>query len=178
MKKKKTISKKKITIKSVEKKLPAKTTTLKVGSKMPLFTLHSSNGGSISSKSLLGTRYVLYFYPKDQTPGCTVEAHEFSAVAKKFAKSGVQVFGVSPDDMESHHKFIKKEGITFPLLSDTDHKLALKLGSWVEKSMYGRKYMGINRSTFVVGIDGKIEAIYRDVKPEGHAVCVLGDFKK
>lgn len=111
------------------------------------------------------------------TPGCTIEAHEFSAVAKEFAKLGTRVFGISPDSVESHLKFIKKEGITFPLLADEEHKAALKFGVWGEKSMYGKKYMGINRSTFVIGSDGKIEVIYRDVKATGHAVCVLGEVK-
>lgn len=152
--------------------------TLAVGQKVPAFAMESSDGRMISSAALDGVRYVLYFYPKDQTPGCTTEAHEFSALAKKFAESGVQVFGVSPDSIASHLKFIKKDSITFPLLSDDEHMVAEKFGIWVEKSMYGKKYMGINRSTFVVGVDGKIEAVYRDVKPEGHATCVFEDIKK
>ena len=171
--KKDTHAKKSVIKKSVESAIAS----VKVGGKMPAFSLASSAGGMVSSKSLLGTRYVLYFYPKDMTGGCTIEAHEFTALAKKFTKNGVQVFGVSPDSIEGHLKFIKKDGITFLLLADEGHVLAEKLGSWVEKSMYGRKYMGINRSTFVVGADGKIEAIYRDVKAEGHATCVLDALK-
>lgn len=176
MKKKTSTTKKKVVAKkTTAKKSVAKKGKIAVGSKMPSFSLASSAGGVVTSAKLLGSRYVLYFYPKDMTGGCTIEAHEFTALAKKFAKQGVQVFGVSPDSIESHHKFIKKDGITYPLLSDVGHKLAEKLGSWVEKSLYGKKYMGINRSTFVVDANGVIEAIYRDVKPEGHAVCVLED---
>ena len=111
-------------------------------------------------------------------PVCTVEAHEFSAITKEFGKSGTLVFGLSPDDIASHHKFIKKDGITYPLLADTEHKVAEKYGIWVEKSMYGKRYMGIERSTFVVGKDGKLEQVYRKVAPEGHAVCVLTDIAK
>jgi peroxiredoxin Q/BCP len=135
----------------------------------------STDGGKITLKELRGSKVVLYFYPKDMTSGCTVEAHEFSRVAKEFRKNGVLVFGVSPDTIESHHKFIKKDAITFPLLADIGHKVADAYGIWVQKSMYGKKYMGIERSTFVIGEDGKLEQIYRKVSPEGHAVCVLSD---
>ncbi len=158
---------------SVAKRVRSK--ELAVGSSVPAFTLPSTDGDVVTMKGLIGHRYVLYFYPKDMTSGCTVEAHEFSAIAEKFAKKDVLVFGVSPDDIASHHKFIKKDGITFPLLSDVGHKVAQAFGVWVSKSMYGRSYMGIERSTFVVGKTGKIEQIYRKVSPEGHAVCVLGD---
>ena len=154
------------------------TATLVVGNKAPSFSLLSHEGNTISSTTLKGSRYVLYFYPKDMTSGCTVEAHEFTALGKKFASKGVLVFGVSPDDIESHLKFIEKEGITFPLLSDLGHKLADAYGIWVEKSMYGKKYMGIERSTFVVDKDGILVAIYRKVSPEGHATCVLEDLSK
>lgn len=150
---------------------------LKVGAKAPSFTMASTDGGVISLKELSGSRVVLYFYPKDMTPGCTVEAHEFSAVAKQFRKQGTMVFGVSPDSIASHHKFITKDKITFPLLSDEGHKVAEAYGIWVKKSMYGREYMGIERSTFVIGKDGRIEQVYRKVSPEGHAVCVLTDTK-
>ena len=124
------------------------------------------------------SRVVLYFYPKDMTAGCTVEAHEFSVVAKEFRKQGTIVFGVSPDSIASHHKFIKKDKITFPLLSDEGHKVAEAYGVWVKKSMYGREYMGIERATFVIGKDGRLEQVYRKVSPEGHAVCVLADVSK
>lgn len=150
----------------------------KIGAQVPPFTLPSSQGGAISSKSLLGSRYVLYFYPKDMTSGCTTEAHEFTALSEKFAQAGIRIFGVSPDSIESHLKFIKKDAITFPLLSDVDAKVATAFGVWGEKTLYGKKYMGITRSTFVVNPEGNIEAIYDNVKPEGHAICVLEDGKK
>lgn len=150
---------------------------LTVGKKVPTFSMSSTDGGVVSNTSLEGSRYVLYFYPKDMTSGCTIQAHEFTALAEKFSTIGVQLFGISSDSIESHMKFIKKDAITFPLLADVDHGTALAFGVWVEKSMFGKKYMGIDRSTFVVGADGKIEAIYSNVKPEGHAVCVLGDIK-
>ncbi len=181
MKPKIPVSKKKVvTKKTVAKKKVAvtKTLSLKVGGKAPAFSLVSSDGGIISSILLLGSRYVLYFYPKDMTSGCTVEAIEFTAFSKKFSEAGVRIFGVSPDSIESHLQFIVKDGITFPLLSDVEHKVATAFGVWVEKSMYGKKYMGINRGTFVIDPTGTIEAIYANVKPEGHAVCVLGDVAK
>lgn len=151
---------------------------LKVGDKVPAFSLPSTDGIIVSSTTLLGSRYVLYFYPKDMTSGCTVEAHEFTDLGKKFASKGIRVYGVSPDGIESHKKFIEKDGITFPLLADEEKKAANAFGVWGEKSMYGRKYMGIFRTTFVVEDDGTILAIYRNVKPEGHALCVLEDLKK
>ena len=152
--------------------------TLRVGSLAPKFSLPSTAGGLIALSDFRGRRVVLYFYPKDMTSGCTTEAHEFSAIAKKFAAKRAFVFGVSPDSIESHKAFIKKERITYPLLADEGHKVADAYGVWVEKSMYGQKYMGIERSTFVIGRDGRIEHIYRKVSPEGHAVCVLEDLGK
>lgn len=168
---------KRVIKKTATKKSVVRGVSLQVGQFAPDFTLASTDGGEMKLSSLRGKRVVLYFYPKDQTPGCTIEAHEFSSVAKKFQRSGVGVFGVSPDSIESHIKFIKKEGITFPLLSDEGHKAAERYGVWGEKSMYGKKYMGIERSTFVVGKTGKLEQVYRKVSPEGHAVCVLKDIK-
>ena len=165
--------------KSIKKSVKKVTSvTLKVGANAPQFTMPSTEGGTISLKELLGSRVVLYFYPKDMTPGCTVEAHEFSAIAKQFRKQGTIVFGVSPDSIESHHKFIKKDKIAFPLLSDEGHKVAEAYGVWIKKSMYGREYMGIERATFVIGKDGRLEQVYRKVSPEGHAVCVLTDMGK
>lgn len=149
--------------------------TLGPGNRAPLFTLMSSDGARMTLSALKGKRVVLYFYPKDMTSGCTVEAHEFSSLAERFAREDTLVFGISPDSIESHEKFITKERITFPLLSDPDHVVAEKYGVWVEKSMYGKKYMGIERSTFVIDPQGKLSAVYRKVKPEGHAECVLSD---
>ncbi len=176
-----TVIAKKVAKKVVKKVTPTtevKTSMLKVGQTAPNFSLASTDGGVVKLSSLRGKNVVLYFYPKDMTPGCTVEAHEFSAIAKEFIKAGTLVFGVSPDSIESHHKFIKKDGITFPLLSDEGHKVAEKYGIWVEKSMYGKKYMGIERSTFVINTDGKLSQVYRKVSPKGHAVCVLSDIKQ
>ena len=178
--KKSVIKKVKKSIASVKKSVTKKSSpysVVSVGSKVPRFALPSSSGDIISSAGLLGSRYVLYFYPKDETTGCAIEAREFTTLGKKFARVGVQVFGVSPDNIESHLRFIKKDKISFPLLADERHSVAEQFGIWVEKSMYGKKYMGINRSTFVIGADGKIESTYLDVTPEGHAVCVLEDVK-
>lgn len=149
-----------------------------VGDIAPDFTLLSTDGGEVTLSKLRGKKVVLYFYPKDMTQGCTVQAHEFSAIATQYAKEGVLLFGISPDNIESHLKFIARDTITYPLLADTEHAVADAYGVWLEKSMYGKKYMGIERSTFVIGIDGKLETIYRKVKPEGHAVCVLEDMTK
>jgi peroxiredoxin Q/BCP len=174
---KKTVQKKAAV--SAKKKAAVKTSgPLRVGSVAPNFSLPSTAGGMITLSEFRGKRVVLYFYPKDMTSGCTIEAHEFSELAKTFASKKVFVFGVSPDSIESHKKFIEKDAITFPLLADVGHKAAEAYGAWVEKSMYGRAYMGIERSTFVIGPDGKLEQVYRQVKAEGHAVCVLEDLKK
>lgn len=148
---------------------------IEIGAEAPDFTLPSTDGGVVTLSSLRGKRVVLYCYPKDLTPGCTVEAHEFSELAKKFQKANTLVFGVSADSIARHQKFIEKEGITFPLLADEEKVMLQAYGVWVEKSMYGKKYMGIERSTFVIDAEGKFEQIYLKVKPEGHAVCVLGD---
>ncbi len=155
-----------------------KKSDIAVGQMTPDFTLLSTDGGEITLSKLRGKKVVLYFYPKDMTSGCTIQAHEFSAIATKYAKEGVLLFGISPDSIESHLKFIVRDSITYPLLADTEHAVAEAYGVWLEKSMYGKKYMGIERSTFVIGVEGKLEAIYRKVKPEGHAVCVLQDLAK
>jgi len=151
---------------------------LQQGDVAPDFTLASTSGEDVALSKLRGKRVVLYFYPKDMTPGCTTEAHEFSALLKKFSARGTLVFGISPDTIESHHKFIAKDDITFPLLADDGHGVADKYGVWVEKSMNGKKYMGVERATFVVDQEGKLEAIYHKVKAEGHATCVLDDIEK
>ncbi len=145
----------------------------KEGSKAPAFSLPASDGKTVSSKDLKGKRVVLYFYPKDDTPGCTVEACGFRDGIKKIEKQNAVVLGVSPDDTKSHNKFIEKFGLPFILLSDTDKKVCEAYGVWVEKSMYGKTYMGVARTTFIIGPEGKIEKIYEKVKPENHTIEVL-----
>jgi peroxiredoxin Q/BCP len=141
---------------------------LKVGDTVPEFALQSAHG-QVRSSDLLGRRYVLYFYPADDTPGCTKEACSFRDNLPKFDTIGVPVYGVSPQDVGSKKKFAAKYSLNFPLLADPDHKTAQAFGAWVEKSMYGRKYMGIQRSTFVVARNGQIEQVWEKVKPEHHA---------
>ena len=143
--------------------------TLKVGDKAPDFNVPASNGKQISLKDFKGKkRVILYFYPKDDTPGCTVEACGFRDKLKPIESKGAVVLGVSPDDNESHTKFIEKFKLPFLLLSDEDKTVSKAYGVWVKKSMYGKEYMGVARSTFMIGKDGKIEKIFEKVKPEGH----------
>jgi peroxiredoxin Q/BCP len=146
--------------------------------KIPAFSLPGSDGKTWSAKDLKGTPYVLYFYPKDSTPGCTTEACGFRDNLARLALRGVTLLGVSPDSLKSHATFIAKQDLNFPLLADTEHVLAEKLGVWVEKSMYGRTYMGIERSTFLVGVDGTILQSWRNVKVPGHVDEVLAAVEK
>jgi peroxiredoxin Q/BCP len=120
-----------------------------------------------------GSTCVVYFYPKDFTPGCTTEACEFRDMYEKIVEQNAVILGVSPDSPESHEKFIAEHGLPYSLVADEDHAIANAYGVWKEKSMYGRKYMGIERSTFVIGPDGKITKIFRKVKAAGHAAEVL-----
>jgi peroxiredoxin Q/BCP len=143
------------------------------GDPTPQFDLATGGGGRLRSADLAGRRTVLYFYPKDDTSGCTIEAREFTKLLPDFAQSGVQVIGVSPDSERSHDRFAAKCDIAFPLLSDPDRSLCEAFGVWVEKSMYGRTYMGIERSTFLLGADGRVEREWRKVKVNGHAAAVL-----
>jgi peroxiredoxin Q/BCP len=145
---------------------------LNIGDTAPSFSL-DSNLGHIDSQSLAGQRYVLFFYPKDDTPGCTAEACSFRDQNATFAAAGVRVFGVSILDARSKTKFAQKNALNYPLLADAAHTLAEAYGVWIEKSMYGKKYMGIQRSTFVVSPDGRIEHVWEKVKPEDHADEVL-----
>jgi peroxiredoxin Q/BCP len=147
--------------------------TLEVGDKAPDFSLQRDGGGKVSLKDLRGKTVILYFYPKDDTSGCTAEACAFRDAAPDFSKAKATVLGVSKDSVGSHDKFKSKYDLTFPLLSDADGKVTEAYGSWVEKSMYGRKYMGIDRSTFLIDGKGVVRAIWRKVKVPGHAEEVL-----
>lgn len=147
------------------------------GAAAPSFTLESSAGKKISLKDLKGKKVVLYFYPKDDTPGCTKEACGFRDGIGELKKLGAVVLGISPDDVESHEKFIKKYSLPFELLADTDHAVAEKYGVWKEKSMYGRKYMGIERTTFIIDADGKIAKIFPKVKVDAHSEEVAAALK-
>lgn len=152
--------------------------SLEVGDNAPNFKAESDTGETYSLSSMKGKPFVLYFYPKDDTSGCTAQACSFTENIKAFDKSGVTVLGVSKDSLEKHAKFREKYGLKFPLLSDTDGKLCEAYDTWVEKSMYGRKYMGIDRSTFLIGADGKIKSIWRKVKVPGHIDAVLEAVKE
>lgn len=146
---------------------------LKPGAKAPAFKLPASGGETISLKDLKGKPVVLYFYPKDDTSGCTTEACEFRDHWKAVRKAGAVVLGVSPDPVAAHDKFRAKYKLPFPLLADVDHAVAEAYGVWGEKSMYGRKYFGILRTTFLIGADGRIVKVFEKVKPKGHAAEVL-----
>ncbi len=143
------------------------------GTKAPDFLLKDTQGKEVKLSALRGKKVVLYFYPKDDTPGCTKEACEFRDNLARIKKRGVLIFGVSKDDSTSHQKFTQKYQLNFPLLSDPERKVIEKYGAWGEKSLYGKKYMGIIRSTFLIDEDGKIMKVFPRVSPEGHAEEVL-----
>lgn len=144
------------------------------GDQAPDFALETDDGGTVRLGDFRGRPLVLYFYPKDDTSGCTKEALAFSALAGEFAARGVTVIGVSPDSAASHEKFKAKHGLDLRLAADTQHAAANAYGVWVEKTMYGRKYMGVERSTFLIDGDGRIARAWRKVKVPGHAEAVLG----
>lgn len=148
---------------------------LEIGQPFPSFLLPDQNGETHSSESLKGKRSIIYFYPKDDTPGCTMEACEFRDTRAEMP--GVQVFGVSPDSEKSHARFSSKFQLNFPLLADAGQTLATEAGIWVEKSMYGKKYMGIERTTYLVNEDGIVTNLWRKVKPEGHAAEVKASLR-
>ena len=149
------------------------TKTLAIGDLAPIFTLPGDGGSEISLSSLKGRKVVLYFYPKDDTSGCTKEAIEFNGLRKAFEKAGAVIIGVSPDSPKSHDKFKSKYDLDFLLASDESKSMLEAYGVWVEKSMYGRKYMGVERSTFLSDGNGKIAALWTKVKVDGHAEDVL-----
>ena len=144
-----------------------------VGARLPDFDLENSTGGRVRNADLEGHRTVLYFYPKDDTPGCTIEGQEFTRLSEAFAAAGVPVYGVSPDTTRSHQRFIQKCSLGIPLISDPERLLIESQGLWVEKKYMGRQYMGVARTTLLIGPDGTIEHEWRDVKPSGHAAAVL-----
>jgi peroxiredoxin Q/BCP len=146
---------------------------LDVGDAAPLFKLPSDGGDSVSLKALRGRWVVLYFYPKDDTEGCTLEAKEFNALREDFERAGAEVLGISPDSPASHDKFKCKYELGLRLVSDEQKEAAEAYGVWIEKSMYGRTFMGVERATFLISPQGKIKRIWRKVRAKGHAEEVL-----
>ncbi|WP_447728838.1 peroxiredoxin [Sphingomonas koreensis] len=147
--------------------------TIEIGGRIPAVELLDSDDKSFVLDRYLGSPLLLYFYPKDDTAGCTREAQEFSAAKAEFDVLGVQLLGVSRDTATKHRKFIGKYDLTVPLATDPDGTVLEAFGSWVEKSLYGRKYMGIDRSTFLFGADGKLAQVWRKVRVPGHVEAVL-----
>jgi peroxiredoxin Q/BCP len=144
------------------------------GDNAPAFALPATGGQTISLDALKGRKAVIYFYPKDDTSGCTQEAKDFQARRSAFAAADTEVIGVSPDGLKSHDKFRAKHGLDFPLVADESRQLIEALGLWVEKSLYGRKYMGVERATVLIDREGRIAQVWRNVKVPGHADAVLG----
>ncbi|CAJ0865598.1 Putative peroxiredoxin bcp [freshwater sediment metagenome] len=164
---------------AAKKPAPAKapspaTVVLTEGDSAPAFSLPGAGGETVSLAALKGKKIVLYFYPKDDTSGCTKEAIEFNGLREKFAKAKTVVVGMSPDSVKSHDKFREKYELALPLAADENKEILSAYGVWVEKSMYGRKYMGVERTTFLIDAKGKIAKIWRKVKVPGHAEEVLG----
>lgn len=148
-----------------------------VGRAAPSFILETDSGEQLSLASLSGKTVVLYFYPKDDTSGCTLEACEFRELFPRFARTGAVILGISPDSARKHRNFKKKYDLPFTLLVDAGHAVAERYGVWVEKTFWGRNYFGVERSTFIIGPDGKLRVIFRKVKPEGHAIAVADALK-
>ncbi len=143
------------------------------GDPLPSFSLPTDGGGTVAAEDLRGRKTVLYFYPKDDTPGCTSQAQAFRDRLDEFARAGATIVGVSIDDVASHDRFKAKHGLNFPLASDADKALAGAMGVWVQKSMYGKTYMGVERATFLIDGEGIVRRIWRKVKVPGHADQVL-----
>ncbi|MEZ0326297.1 MAG: thioredoxin-dependent thiol peroxidase [Fimbriimonas sp.] len=143
---------------------------LKVGDSFPDFELQDQNGETVKLDDLKGQKAVIFFYPKDDTTGCTAEACEFRDASPSY--TGARVIGVSPDPVKSHRKFVDKYGLNFTLLADPTHELLEAVGVWVEKSMYGRSYMGVARTTFVLDENGIVKKVFEKVKPQGHAAQI------
>jgi peroxiredoxin Q/BCP len=149
-----------------------------VGSKAPQFTLESQDGAKVSLKEFLGKKVVLYFYPKDDTPGCTKEACSFTDNFAKFKKQGAVLLGISADSVDSHKKFQRKHNLSITLLSDPKKEVINNYGVWKEKNMYGKKIMGIERTTFLIDENGKIARVFPKVKVDGHTEKVLEELSK
>jgi peroxiredoxin Q/BCP len=147
--------------------------TIEIGKKAPAFSGNDQNGVKRTLKEFAGKKLVLYFYPKDDTPGCTAEACDLRDNYDKFIAAGYSIIGVSPDEEKKHQKFITKYELPFDLLADTDHSIAEAFGVWVEKSMYGRKYMGIARTTFIIDEKGLIQDIIEKVNTKDHSSQIL-----
>ena len=145
---------------------------MQVGDRFPDFRLPDENGDIMDSKLLSNIRYIIYFYPKDNTGGCTTEAKEFSEIADSLMIRNVPIFGVSRDSGQSHRNFIEKHGLKIKLLTDKDHELMEKVGAWGMKKMYGKDVEGVIRSTFIIGKDGTVEAVWHAVKVKGHVEAV------
>lgn len=158
--------------------MPASTNLPEEGKTAPAFTGSNEEGEKVRLSEFKGRYVVLYFYPKDNTPGCTVEAKEFRDAQDEFVSEDAVVLGVSPDPAASHCKFIQRFELNFSLLADEDHKIAEKYGVWVEKNMYGKKFMGIQRATFLIDPKGKIAKVWPKVRAQGHADQVLKTLKE
>ncbi len=153
-------------------------TELQPGDKAPEFSLPRDGGSNVSLSDFSGKNVVLYFYPKDNTAGCTVEAVDFTALEKEFAALNTVVIGMSPDSVKSHDNFVAKQNLTVILASDTEKEVLEAYGVWQEKSMYGRKYMGVQRTTYLIGTDGTVLKAWTKVKAKGHAQAVLDAVKE
>ena len=149
------------------------TTAIEAGSPAPGFTAPTNDGGSLSLDGLRGKAVVLYFYPRDDTPGCTREAQEFTEALPEFAAAGAEIVGVSKDTAAKHDKFRAKYGLPFTLVSDAENDICERYGVWVEKKNYGKTYMGIERATFLIDADGTVSKVWRKVKVAGHVEKVL-----
>ncbi len=150
-------------------------TRLGAGDKAPAFTLPDQDGKKVSLRDFAGKPVVVYFYPADDTPGCTKEACQFNDNLRAFSRTGAAVVGISPDGAEKHGKFRAKYGLRFPLLSDENHAVMARYGAWGEKTLYGKKSVGVIRSTFLVGPDGVVQRAWYHVKADGHAEKVLAE---
>lgn len=146
---------------------------LNAGDKVPDITITDQDGKAVNLRNLKGKKVVLYFYPKDQTPGCTTQACNLRDNYKLLLKQGYSVYGISTDSEKSHKKFIEKEQLPFPLLSDPDRKMHDAFGTWIEKSMYGRTYMGTSRTTFIIDEKGVIEEVIEKADPKNHTAQIL-----